>query len=83
MKLQARKNAKFERYVFGILLAVEVVMSFTTLGLYPHPADLDDDGLYPYRGRRLPFRIVGIYRGWADLWVGQYAQGLRSVRCAG
>ena len=32
MKLQARKNAKFERYVFGILLAVEVVMSFTTLG---------------------------------------------------
>ena len=32
MKLQARKNAKIERYVFGILLAVEVVMSFTTLG---------------------------------------------------
>lgn len=32
MKLQVWKNAKFERYVFIILLAVEMIMSFTFLG---------------------------------------------------
>jgi len=35
MKLQAWKNAKFERYIFIILLSVEMIMSFTFLG-YVH-----------------------------------------------